>query len=548
MKGDIGPRCTVLVNSGAYVHQELSAEFGALPPAFLPVGLGRLYELQARMFAEFDCNLHLTLPESFALSDWDAERLCELGFSVIRTPDRLSLGAALLHALSVLGFSDRRLRILHGDTLLTDHALPAGVDLEVDDVVAVAHGGDGYRWAQVDLSEDGLIRAVSRPDQVAGATAGPRLCGYFAFADASRFAARLALAQGDIFDALNVYASGRELGAVTPAGWLDFGHVQSYFRSRRIVSTARAFNTLEIGEVRVRKRSGPAPAKIQAEARWLREAPPAVAPFCARLLGDGEDERGYFYDTEYEYMPTLAELYVFGRLGFHAWSRVLSSCGDFIDVSAASGAGVIVDGQLDGLVIQKTRDRLERYAASIDLDVESPNRLNNAAAPSLRTCLDDIATVVAAAGPRPSVMHGDFCFSNILYSFRTDRVRLIDPRGLTERGEFSLYGDVHYDLAKLMHSVSGRYDLIMAGKFRGRRVGSNAFTLNFAHDPWHGELETLARGLTMGGVSLGSDVVWAAMTSLFLSMAPLHADRPDRQSAFIANALRLRLAMDGARP
>jgi hypothetical protein len=29
------------------------------------------------------------------------------------------------------------------------------------------------------------------------------------------------------------------------------------------------------------------------------------------------------------------------------------------------------------------------------------------------------------------------------------------------------------------------------------------------------------------------------MCGLFLSMLPLHADRPDRQGAFIANALRL---------
>ena len=31
------------------------------------------------------------------------------------------------------------------------------------------------------------------------------------------------------------------------------------------------------------------------------------------------------------------------------------------------------------------------------------------------------------------------------------------------------------------------------------------------------------------------------MTSLFLSMPPLHGDRPDRQGAFIANALRLHM-------
>jgi len=35
-----------LVMSGAYVTQELVAEFGQIPPSFLPVGNRRLYEYQ----------------------------------------------------------------------------------------------------------------------------------------------------------------------------------------------------------------------------------------------------------------------------------------------------------------------------------------------------------------------------------------------------------------------------------------------------------------------------------------------------------------------
>ena len=34
------------------------------------------------------------------------------------------------------------------------------------------------------------------------------------------------------------------------------------------------------------------------------------------------------------------------------------------------------------------------------------------------------------------------------------------------------------------------------------------------------------------------------MTGLFLSAPPLHADRPDRQQAMVANALRLYLDLD----
>ena len=361
------------------------------------------------------------------------------------------------------------------------------------------------------------------------------------FGSAAGFAEKLAVAEGDFYDALNRQATETALRAITPAPWLDFGHVQTFFRSRRIVTTERAFNSLQIGEMHVRKRSATAAPKLRAEARWLREAPPAIAPFCARLLQEGEDADSYFYDSEYEYMPTLAELYVFGRVTPPAWSRILDSCTKFVDASVQAGGHAEVDGLLHRLVVDKTAERLDTFAAQAGLDLDAPNTLNGTPAPSLRRCLRDIEAILAGCGDAPSVMHGDFCFSNILYSFRRDRVRLIDPRGLTERGEFSLYGDRRYDLAKLMHSIVGRYDLIMAGQHTGGRVGAQAFELSFPAESWRGQIEAIAASLTMGGVRLGSDVVWAAMASLFLSMPPLHADRPDRQGAFIANALRLHL-------
>jgi hypothetical protein len=41
------------------------------------------------------------------------------------------------------------------------------------------------------------------------------------------------------------------------------------------------------------------------------------------------------------------------------------------------------------------------------------------------------------------------------------------------------------------------------------------------------------------GIRASGPEVRAITVGLFLSMLPLHADRPDRQRAFIANALRL---------
>ncbi|MBD6984623.1 capsular biosynthesis protein, partial [Vibrio parahaemolyticus] len=73
-----------------------------------------------------------------------------------------------------------------------------------------------------------------------------------------------------------------------------------------------------------------------------------------------------------------------------------------------------------------------------------------------------------------NVMHGDLCFSNILYDFRAKKIKVIDPRGITPEGVKTIYGDLKYDLAKLSHSILGLYDYIIAGYFsvdiKGREI------------------------------------------------------------------------------
>ena len=62
-------------------------------------------------------------------------------------------------------------------------------------------------------------------------------------------------------------------------------------------------------------------------------------------------------------------------------------------------------------------------------------------------------------------MHGDFCFNNILYETYTSTLKLIDPRGLFNTSNNSIYGDQKYDFAKLSHSAVHYYDYLIAGKY-----------------------------------------------------------------------------------
>jgi hypothetical protein len=522
-----------LIMSGAVVGQELAAEFGPLPPAFLPVGVQRLYELQVQALGGGP--VHLVLPESFEIPQPDAERLAELGVEVVPIPDGLRLGEAVVYALNAIGAGDVPVRLLHGDTLIPDPPLAA------TDVFVGGPRSSEYAWAELECDAQGRILALhDTPAGEDGHEGWPIAAGYFAFASALDLLRALTRCRGHFVDGLNHYLAGRAVQVAQAGAWLDFGHLTTFFQSRLAVTTARAFNTVRIDGLTARKSSDDT-AKMRAEAHWLQAAPPAVQIYTARLLGHGLQQGRAFYETEYEFLPVLSELYVYGAVGRKPWLRILASVEDLLRALAACRGQGSGDRALRSLAADKTLARLEAFARATGARIDRPIRYAGRACPSLVDIADRLTCAMALSSGRvETAMHGDLCFSNLLWDSRNRRIKAIDPRGLV--GETpSLYGDLRYDLAKLAHSIVGRYDQIVAGRYAIDADGVIAFP-PIACQPW---LEGALADLTVDGVGGLSEPVRAVTASLFLSMLPLHADRPDRQQAFLANALRLWCELDG---
>ena len=526
-----------LIMSGAYVGPELAAEFGLLPPAFLPVGTSRLYELQIPAFGERR-PIYLTLPEGFTPSPEDMRRFDELGVSILYIPADLNLGNAVIYALNLIGGGDQKLSLLHGDTLIPD--LPANTD----DCIAVTDDNDGYSWAEVDVSGHRVRSLETVPPSGSRDFPRPIAAGYFALRSSTRLIRAITRCHGDFVAALNLYAEERPLQAEHVSTWLDFGHVQTYFRSRRAVATARAFNSLRIDGLTVRKSSEDS-AKMAAEAAWLGGVPAPLKIYTARLIDAGEEDTRGYYETEYEYVPNLAELFVFGTLGRPVWSRILQSSHDFLSLCAAQKGTGSGDAALQALAVDKTFTRLRRFADDTGFDIDAPLSLGGRPFPSLNGIAAITGDLISAPSGRvETLMHGDFCFSNILYNARNARIRVIDPRGYMEVGQPTCFGDLRYDLAKLAHSIIGRYDQIIAGRYAMSATDGMRFSITFENAPHQTWLESALEDFVVDGIPIMSAQILATMVSLFLSMVPLHADRPDRQRAFIANALRLFSALE----
>lgn len=527
----------VLITSGAYVSPEIAAEFGRIPPAFLPIGNRRLYQRQVEEIRRAlpIAPIFLSVPADFELEAADCDALALLGVAIMPAPPEMSLGEAVTYAVLSAGLANAPLVLLHGDTLLSDYPL------ERADAVGVGATRTYYPWADVSESQGRL----SFPDAAGEAVERRVLTGAFHFADTPLFLRALAHNRGRFIQAVAEYSEARPLACVEEGRWLDFGHLHTLFRSRRQVTTEREFNRLE-SEAEFFVKSSANTVKIRAEQRWFESLPENLRTYTPSVQPHPSPDGMAAYRIEYCYLAPLSDLYVFGRLPPSVWRSVFEACSSFLAAAARHRSAEDVDAA--ALYRTKTLARLEQFAAETGMPIEAEWRIDGRPTPSLvqiaETCADRIGPV---SPERRTVVHGDFCFSNILFDFRTQRIKVIDPRGLDAQGRPSIHGDGRYETAKLHHSVVGQYDHIIAGRCRVARTAETALALALPTSPQIQAVQQLFLRTAFAGRMLEEERAAEGAVLLFLSMLPLHSDDPARQLALLANALRLYRTLEESR-
>lgn len=127
--------------------------------------------------------------------------------------------------------------------------------------------------------------------------------------------------------------------------------------------------------------------------------------------------------------------------------------------------------------------------------------------------------------------HGDPGFANALYNKSTKTLKFIDPKGALKEEE--LWTNPYYDVAKLSHSVCGRYDFFNNALFDIKIDTGFEFNLEIPFDNTR-YIEIFKNKVEENGFDYLSVRIYEA--SLFLSMLPLHIDNPYKVFAFILNA------------
>jgi hypothetical protein len=471
----------------------------------------------------------LSIPESFEISSIDSAWLEDHNIQVLQVPDGLSLGASLVASLNISGHSlSKPLHVLYGDTLY--QKLPIG-----DDIASVSLVKDSYNWAV--LTNDNTHWLKDSQSQNIN-DSRKIIDGYFKFSNPRELIKNITQAEWNFIEGLNRYQNQVGLTAVDSTNWLDFGHVNTYYRSKAAFTTQRAFNELIITDKWVEKSSSK-DSKIAAEANWFAKIPAQLRGNIPQYLGSKVENGKTSYRLEYLHLTALNELFVFSKLPSHIWTQILESCVEFLSACTQYHPAEGSSGNtLHVLFSEKTKQRLEEYCRDQSLTLEQKWQFNNADGISINELLAESRKHLPATPNKESVLHGDFCFSNILYDFRAGKVKTIDPRGMTPSGGKTIYGDIGYDLAKLSHSILGLYDWIIAGYY-AVEIHNGHIQLHIAEENQHKDTQQAFIELIEREFGVTAHNLYAMQIQLFLSMLPLHADDPTRQNALFANAFRL---------
>lgn len=517
----------IIINSADYVISELQNEIGRIPPVFLPLGNKHVLKYQVGFLRDKFSDqepIYVTLPLNYSLSKHEINVLNELNVRTIFVKENLSLGMALIYVLNSIGDYESPLHLLHGDTIISD--LPIG-----EDIVCVGRTANDYKWKDYkDLSESKLV-----------------WCGYFAISSIKHFLTCLASTQGNFAESIVMYEDFTPLSYVNVNKWFDVGHVNTYFTTRCTITTERAFNSLRITDGVVWK-SGEATKKIQAESWWFKNIPPSLKRFIPQFIEDGKTSNNKpFYITEFVSCLPLNELYVYGRNTVHYWSKIfdlifsfMHSCKKNFPIDDLSVEHDVKNGS-ESLFKEKTLSRLNEFAKNVNFDLNASVVYKGNKLPSTieiaNICIEKSLNIPVIN----SVLHGDLCLSNIIYDSRTENIKVIDPRGLDFKNNFSIFGNQIYDVSKLLHSIIGMYDFIIADLYELSYDEADGWSLNFNEDARYKDIQKnlMDRSIVVGQITISMEMVIAPTILLFLSMIPLHYDKPDRQKAMLVNAYRL---------
>jgi len=539
----------LLIPSALLVPSDMRNKFGELPTALFPLGNKTMIERLYDKYKDIVDVIYIVVKrKQLLINDYINSK--KLPIRIIELDELRDLGYTIQYGMEFILGQEPLIDYIYvnfADFLLDEH-----VPINNHNFFYYASGMSTDEWTYF-KDNNGIITDIldkcplSENHQISNFSG--IFVGLFGFTNPHYFLELLkqySNVQSDMdtfYQAIFTYSQEYPFTILHSQNWFDVGHSDNYSKATTSVA-ARSFNSIEIDEQRgILKKRSENKEKLVNEIRWYLRIPNKLQYLLPRVYDYSLDLTDPYVSMEYYGYHTLHESLVFGDLPLVKWQAIfqkllfaINDMGKF----TVTGERIQFEAALRDIYLQKTFDRLDMMRNEPDFHsfFENTITINGKEYRSLNEYLKMLPQlieklVVYTFTGQFNIIHGDLCFANILIEDTYDFIRVIDPRG--KFGTFDIYGDGRYELAKLMHTLEGKYDFIIEDMFDIDVIGN---TIEYHV---HKQIDNITNVfLDVFRESIDNiQAVRLIEATLFLSMIPLHSDYKQRQFAMLATGVML---------
>lgn len=538
----------LIIPSARVVSQEMQ-KIGKLPAILYPVNKGIVLDYMIKQYASNVNNLNIVAYESAERIERRLRNYQSNNIRIVKLDSLQDLGytiySGLINCKNVVD-SESEVIINFADTIVMDNIYDIAGDcyFYYEDYMSDT-------WTFFD-EEQGKIKCIIDKKQISKYTNDilKLFVGVFKISYPLDFIKCLEVGFtknsniDSFYIALLEYSKLHPMTAVKTDNWFDIGHAEKYYNSKLAVR-AREFNHITVDRERgILRKTSVEKEKFSGEILWYLKLPADIEYVRPRIFSYSTNYNDLYVEMEYYSYHTVHELFLYGDLTYNHWidifNRIKFICKDFSRYKLSDGN---IREALEEIYLTKTIQRL----MSLKEDKKFTAFFHNCfSVNGIRyKSLNEICEILKKLIPEElydvnefNIIHGDLCFSNIMVDSNFSLIKVIDPRG--KFGKYDIYGDTRYEMAKLFHSIDGKYDFIIKDLFTASiNEDPQKLSIDFTITDRQREFDLYECFLSCFKDEIGSSKKKIELIEalLFLSMIPLHKESVNHQIVMLATGI-----------
>ena len=524
----------VLILTGSSIPNEMEKIIGKLPSGLIPInGVPVIFRTINNLISKNYSKISIAV-------DYKKEKIMEIlnkkyneqvNFEFIDVDQKLAAGNSIMKSIKKI--KEKHLLVILGFTVIEKKILENKI-FEKDFVLSTSNFLNSNKWCVIKVKDRKVDSIYEKEKGIEPGSNFQALVGVYFFKDLDILRKKIKKNNNkskiEISQLLTEYNKINPISVIRTKDWFDAGQKNIYFKSKKNLFPSRFFNFIDLDEENglITKKSLNT-NKLKSEISWYKLIPKKIKLMTPKIILINEKEPSI--TMEYVKLPTLSEIWLYSEIDSKNELKILEQIKKIVNEFRVEKR-VVSRNDYFKMYIQKTDKRMNELLSKNTQFKKIMNQeeiiINNKNYKNWKNIRNEIFNLSKLLFNKNDncVIHGDLCFSNILYDLKNNQHKLIDPRG---NWGTSIFGDIKYDIAKLRHSLIGGYDSINNGLFSIKYEKQNIIFEVYKPDA-HKEMSKkmdlwISKNWNLDQIKLIEGL-------LFISMLPLHKNNFKKQLAF----------------